>query len=286
MSLKGSNNEEKIWNYLKSKGLNDYGISGLMGNLYAESALISTNLQNSYEKKLGFTDITYTNAVDNGTYNNFVKDSAGYGLAQWTYWSRKQNLLDFAKSKKTSIGDLEMQLDFLWKEIQGYTTVFNTLKNATSVREASDVVLLQYERPADQSEAVQKKRANYGETYYKKYAITKISSIEEIAKEVIAGKWGNGVDRKVKLEAAGYNYSKVQTRVNELMKNSSSNTTTTEIIKKGDKVKVINAITYTGSPFRLFYKEYDVIEVNKDRVVIGIGKTVTAAINIKNIKKI
>lgn len=286
MSLKGSNNEEKIWNYLKSKGLNDYGIAGLMGNLHAESGLIPTNLQNSYEKKLGFTDITYTNAVDNGTYNNFVKDSAGYGLAQWTYWSRKQNLLDFAKAKKTSIGDLEMQLDFLWKEIQGYTTVFNTLKNATSVREASDVVLLQYERPADQSEAVQKKRANYGETYYKKYAITKISSIEEIAKEVIAGKWGNGIDRKVKLEAAGYNYSQVQTRVNELMKNSSSNTTTTETIKKGDKVQVINAITYTGSPFRLFYKEYDVIEVNKDRIVIGIGKTVTATINIKNIKKI
>lgn len=286
MSLKGSNNEEKIWNYLKSKGLNDYGIAGLMGNLHAESGLIPTNLQNSYEKKLGFTDITYTNAVDNGTYNNFVKDSAGYGLAQWTYWSRKQNLLDFAKAKKTSIGDLEMQLDFLWKEIQGYTTVFNTLKNATSVREASDVVLLEYERPADQSEAVQIRRADYGETYYKKYATTKLSSVEEIAKEVIAGKWGNGIDRKVKLEAAGYNYSQVQTRVNELIKNSSSNTTTTETIKKGDKVKVINAITYTGSPFRLFYKEYDVIEVNKDRIVIGIGKTVTAAINIKNIKKI
>ena len=179
-----------------------------------------------------------------------------------------------------------MQLDFLWKEIQGYTTVFNTLKNATSVREASDVVLLEYERPADQSEAVQIRRADYGETYYKKYATTKLSSVEEIAKEVIAGKWGNGIDRKVKLEAAGYNYSQVQTRVNELIKNSSSNTTTTETIKKGDKVKVINAITYTGSPFRLFYKEYDVIEVNKDRIVIGIGKTVTAAINIKNIKKI
>lgn len=286
MSLKGSNNEEKIWNYLKSKGLNDYGIAGLMGNLHAESGLIPTNLQNSYEKKLGFTDITYTNAVDNGTYNNFVKDSAGYGLAQWTYWSRKQNLLDFAKSKKASIGDLEMQLDFLYKELsEGYKTVLNVLKTAKSIREASNVVLLQYERPADQSEAIQIKRANYGETYYKKYATTKLS-IEEVAREVISGKWGNGIDRKVKLEAAGYNYSQVQTRVNELIKNSSSNTTTTETIKKGDKVKVINAITYTGSPFRLFYKEYDVIEVNKDRVVIGIGKTVTAAINIKNIKKI
>lgn len=57
-------------------------------------------------------------------------------------------------------------------------------------------------------------------------------------------------------------------------------------IKKGDKVKVINAISYEGKPFKLFYKEYDVIQVNNDRAVIGIGKTVTSSINIKNIQKI
>lgn len=41
-------------------------------------------------------------------------------------------------------------------------------------------------------------------------------SIEEIASEVIAGKWGNGSERKCRLEAAGYNYSEVQRKVNEL----------------------------------------------------------------------
>ena len=35
-------------------------------------------------------DKQYTAAVDNGSYKNFVNDSAGYGLAQWTYSSRKQ----------------------------------------------------------------------------------------------------------------------------------------------------------------------------------------------------
>ena len=153
MSLIGSTNEEKIWNYLKAKGLPDCGIAGLMGNLYAESCLVPTNLQNSYEKALSFTDAAYTAAVDNGTYQNFVKDSAGYGLAQWTYWSRKKNLLDFAKKKGKSIGDLEMQLDFLWNELQGYTVVISTLKTAKTVRAASDSVLLNFERPADQSEA-------------------------------------------------------------------------------------------------------------------------------------
>ena len=41
-------------------------------------------------------------------------------------------------------------------------------------------------------------------------------TITEIAKEVIAGKWGNGSDRKNALEEAGYNYSEVQDKVNEL----------------------------------------------------------------------
>ena len=40
---------------------------------------------------------------------------------------------------------------------------------------------------------------------------------EEVAKEVIAGKWGNGEDRKQRLTAAGYNYSLIQAKVNELM---------------------------------------------------------------------
>ena len=42
-------------------------------------------------------------------------------------------------------------------------------------------------------------------------------SIDEIAKEVIQGKWGNGTERKEKLTAAGYDYATVQKRVNEIL---------------------------------------------------------------------
>lgn len=42
-------------------------------------------------------------------------------------------------------------------------------------------------------------------------------SVTEIAKEVIRGKWGNGADRKKRLETAGYNYKEVQEKVNELL---------------------------------------------------------------------
>lgn len=159
-----------IWAFLTGKGLNAYAAAGLMGNLYAESGLNANNLQNSYSKKFNMSDAEYTAAVDNGSYTNFVHDKAGYGLAQWTYYSRKQALFDYAKAAAASIGDLNMQLAFLWQELQGYKSVMKVLKAATSVRAASDAVLTGYEKPADQSETVQKKRAEYGQKYYDKYA--------------------------------------------------------------------------------------------------------------------
>ena len=163
--------EKTIWEYLKAQGLTDAGVAGLMGNLYAESGLRPNNLQNSYEGKLGMADAEYTEMVDRGTYANFGNDRAGYGLAQWTYPSRKAALLAYAKAAGKSIGDLEMQLGFLMQELSaGYKTVLNILRTTVSVREASDIVLLQFERPADQSEARRKQRAEYGQKYFDKYA--------------------------------------------------------------------------------------------------------------------
>lgn len=164
------NSEKYIWDYLKSKGLNDFAVAGVMGNLQAESGLRSNNLQNTFEKKLGMSDEQYTAAVDNGTYKNFVHDSAGYGLAQWTFWSRKQGLLDYCNSKSASIGDLTAQLDWLWKEFTARPSLMNQLNSAKSVREASDAVLHGYEAPADQSEAVEVQRASLGMTFYDKYS--------------------------------------------------------------------------------------------------------------------
>lgn len=158
-----------IWNFLIGKGLNAYAVAGIMGNLYAESALHSNNLQGSYEKSLGMTDAQYTAAVDDGFYTNFVNDSAGYGLAQWTHESRKEALLNFAKAAKKSIGDFGMQLDFLWTELQSYKAVMNVLRNATSVRAVSDVILTQFEKPADQSEDAKKRRAGYSQDFYDKF---------------------------------------------------------------------------------------------------------------------
>ena len=171
--------EERVWKFLKGKGLNDYAASGIMGNLYAESGISPMNLENYYESRLGMTDEEYTAAVDNGSYGNFVHDKAGYGLAQWTYYTRRQGLLDFAKAKGVSIGDLDMQLEYLWGEMQGYGDMMEDLWRAVSVQEASDDFLFEFERPADQSEAVQKKRAGFGQDFYDEYALTSRLEDEE-----------------------------------------------------------------------------------------------------------
>ena len=58
-------------------------------------------------------------------------------------------------------------------------------------------------------------------------------SVDEVAKEVIAGKWGNGDARKEALTKAGYNYSEVQNRVNALVSSSkkSVDTVAREVIQ-------------------------------------------------------
>lgn len=176
MPLIGATNEEKIWNYLKSKGLSDYGVAGLMGNLYAESGLRPNNLQNTYEGKLGMADAEYTELVDKGSYKNFGDDRAGYGLAQWTYPTRKAALLAHAKASGKSIGDLEMQLEFLLKELTSYG-LLGKLKATSTVLEASNIILLEFEKPASMNTAAtQAKRAEYGQKYFDKYATKKEGS--------------------------------------------------------------------------------------------------------------
>lgn len=160
----------KIWDKLCAAGLTEAGAAGLMGNLKSESDLEPQNVQNSFERKLGYDDRGYTEAVDFGSYTNFANDGAGYGLAQWTYPARKAALLAFAKAQKKSVGDLDLQLDFLLHELRSdYPALLRQLCAASDVRAASDAVLTQFERPADMSESVKIKRAGFAEAFLREF---------------------------------------------------------------------------------------------------------------------
>ena len=64
-------------------------------------------------------------------------------------------------------------------------------------------------------------------------------SVTEIANEVLAGTWGNGTDRKSRLEAAGYNYNEVQAKVNEILGINKQESYKTYVVKNGDNLTKI-----------------------------------------------
>lgn len=116
-NIYGSNFEEKVWFALTGAGYSEYATAGAMGNFQHESGFKANNLQNSYEGPLGMSDETYTTAVNNGTYKNFVNDGAGYGLAQWTSPNLKKGLYEYTKSKGVGIDDEDAQIGYLFKYI-------------------------------------------------------------------------------------------------------------------------------------------------------------------------
>ena len=91
-------------------------------------------------------------------------------------------MLTFHTKKGKSIGDLNTQLEFLIHELTtNYkSSVWEVLKSAQSVLEASNAVLLKFERPADQSTSVQNKRASFGQEYYNKYHVSETVVIPSV----------------------------------------------------------------------------------------------------------
>lgn len=167
-----SDYDEYIWEYFLDKIGNEYGVAGLMGNLYAESGLYPDRLQGDvpYSEKSQL----YTEGVDSGAISEseFVHSGNGYGLAQWTYYTRKQALYNmYVDGGYYSIGDIDLACDYLWHELENdFSDVLSVLCNASSVREASDAVLHDFESPADQSESVEEAREDFGLYYYSKFA--------------------------------------------------------------------------------------------------------------------
>lgn len=159
-------NLERLWSIFAPE-LGEIGAAALLGNIQAESAFNPENLQNSYEKKLGFTDRTYTDAVNAGTYSRqqFAHDSAGYGLCQWTHWSRKQNMYDFISGSGQSIGSLEAQAAYALSELKGYR-LYDRIKACSTITDATRIILKEYEKPADQSENNVTRRAGYAQNIY------------------------------------------------------------------------------------------------------------------------
>ena len=169
-------NEKIVWNFLKNEGLTDAGAGGLMGNLQAESNMRSVVYENIYKPKFG-TDQDYVDAVNNGTYTNFVDDGVGFGLAQWTFSSRKEALYEFCKA---DIGDLYCQLKFLMIELKNdFSEILAMLKTSTDLYACTIKVMTDFERSGDYSEGLKNFRYDLAKHIYNDFSGKPIEDVDD-----------------------------------------------------------------------------------------------------------
>ena len=143
---------QTIYNGLRAGGLSPAGALAMLGNWACESACESCRLQGDFMQDRSMSR-DYADAVDNGVMSDdtFVHDSKGWGLAQWTYYSRKAGLLLFCRQRSVSIASEQAQVDFaLWELKNQYQQLFQYLCSCSmeSLHEAVARVCREYEQPA------------------------------------------------------------------------------------------------------------------------------------------
>lgn len=151
-----------IHNMLRTAGMTKEGACAMLGNMAAESAMRSNNAQDVY----GVVDEDYTAATDMGA-NNFVGDSIGYGLCQWTLASRKQKLLNYARQQGVSVGDEMMQVNFCIKELRDdFPDIWKTLTTSHDLVQCTQLVLNVYENPAIKNLGTRLDYARQAQAYF------------------------------------------------------------------------------------------------------------------------
>lgn len=205
-------NQTIIYNYLRnSMKLNSASSCGILANIRYES---------------------------NFNPNIYGDRGQSYGICQW-YNVRFTQLKNYARNMNLDYTKIETQLKFLDYELNNtYKSLLKELKNVENneigAYNSAYLFCSKFEIPADTINKA-KTRGNYAKEIFKSLNKSNEPNIEQIAIDVINGKYGNGIDRINKL---GTLYNQVQAKVNELLKNK-----TYHVIKSGETLSGI-AIKY------------------------------------------
>lgn len=172
----------RIWNTLMAEFNNEKGVAGLMGNLYAESGCTPYACQPTRPYNVC---MTYINNVDTHAISeyNFVHKGCsstggvasvqlGFGLAQWTYYTRKQGLYTYMYQNGNSIGDLDNQINYVIEEITADQDMYDVVANATDIDTVSDYILANFENPEVQTLQVKQDRRSWSTDIYNEYSGT------------------------------------------------------------------------------------------------------------------
>ena len=144
--------KQTIYERLRKAGCTPTGALALMGNWQCESGLESCRIQGDFQTdRLKSKD--YASRIDNGRVSDeeWCRDGKGWGLAQWTFWSRKRDLLTFCRRNSISVANEEAQVDFAVNELKtAYKALWADLTTCgeEDLYKVVELVCVKYEAPA------------------------------------------------------------------------------------------------------------------------------------------
>lgn len=185
-------------------------------------------------EKLGYYVGIYANL---NYFNNYIDTASLYMYDKWfAYWKKDLNKPSFLygdyglwqNSSDGYVAGQRVDTNIAYKD---YPSIIKNAKlNGFT---DNNVIVNEFDKYSDEELAKMVWQGKFGNGEERKIqlgdrydavqnlvnqGIGKLKSIDEIASEVIDGKWKNYPERKTLLENAGYNYSEVQNRVNELLR--------------------------------------------------------------------
>ena len=168
-SIPGTTNKEKVYYYFINKGLSPIQASGIMGSLQAEAGFEPRKVQISYPGHIfhnsrgEISRAGPTSIDDNVPPNDEANGSPGYGIAQFTSPSYKQQLRDAATSRGVIAGDLLLQLDTLWNMLNStnlINAVLGPIRASNNLKTVTDLFTNGYEKPGGDRPTALAKRLN------------------------------------------------------------------------------------------------------------------------------
>lgn len=161
------NNAQFIAKVFMSAGCTLAGAAGAIGNFESEAGLYPCRVQGDYDYPFEASEL-YARQVMSGAISEkqWMYDGRGWGLPQFTYWSLKKGFLDYCKAHGTYIWKIEAQCAYMIQLFKTeYASLWQTLCTTSSARAAAVAVMLQFERPADQSMSAQNYRSNLADKW-------------------------------------------------------------------------------------------------------------------------
>jgi len=187
----GGGDPKPILEFFVGKGLTLAAAAGFAGNMKQESGLNPKNVQNEYQDEQPNVKINgggdAKTAQENGGKMYIPIDSVGIGLVQWSFGGYKESnpkrltpdkfndrqgaLYHFAKEKGMDIVDINLQLEFVWKELtSGYkVSTLNKLDGITDPVEAAIIIEGNYEISGDSDATVRSVRGGNAQAYYDQF---------------------------------------------------------------------------------------------------------------------